>query len=73
MIRQTIIPTGNAYTLTIPNDWIGKSVTIVYDKEWIEPEINTANKNIKPSDLFIDCRVDLSNFVFDRDKANEYE
>ncbi len=75
MIRQTVIPTENAYLLAIPDEWVGKRVTIVYDKEWLEqePAPVQVQKKQKPSDLFADCRVDLSTFVFNRDEANDYE
>ncbi len=62
MIRQTIVLTETAYSLAIPKEWIGKSVTIVYDKEWLqEKQITTPMpQKQKQSSFFDDCRVDLS-------------
>jgi len=73
MIRQTIIPTSTAYTLTIPNEWIGKNVTIVYDKEWEEATDTPLSDGNKPSNIFAECRIDLSSFTFNRDEANNYD
>ncbi len=76
MIRQTIVPTTNSYTLQlqIPDSLIGKQVTVFYDEEEIAelPKEVIANE-IKASDIFKDCRVSLKDFKFNRDEANDYE
>ena len=77
MIRQTIVPTTNSYTLQlkIPDSMIGKQVTVFYDEEEdIAVEDKPATKIMKnASDIFKDCRVSLKDFKFNRDEANDYE
>jgi hypothetical protein len=76
MIRQTIVPTTNSYTLQlqIPDSLIGKQVTVFYDEEEvIELPTEVPPKTKKAIDIFKDCRVDLSNYKFNRDEANDYE
>jgi hypothetical protein len=76
MIRQTIVPTTSSYTLQlqIPDSLIGKQVTVFYDEEEVmEPVTKQAGKTTRVSDIFKDCRVDLSNYKFNRDEANDYE
>jgi hypothetical protein len=77
MIRQTIVPTTNSYTLQlkIPDSMIGKQVTVFYDEEEdIAVEDGPATNTMKnASDIFKDCRVSLKDFKFNRDEANDYE
>ncbi|MCY7293363.1 MAG: hypothetical protein LH615_14385, partial [Ferruginibacter sp.] len=47
MIKETIISTSTIYALNIPENWIGKPVTIVYDKEWIETNATEKNDAIE--------------------------
>ena len=70
MNKQIIIPTGSPFTvqLQIPNEWIGKSISIMFDEEF-----KRVTPSITPSDIFKDCRVDLSYYKFNRDEANDYE
>jgi hypothetical protein len=75
MLRQIIIPKTNTYVLHLPNELIGKKVEILtfeIDND-ITETISAKTDKSKASDLFADCRIDLSNFTFDRDEANNYE
>ena len=72
MIKETIIPTSVAYTLNFPENWIGKTITILYGTE-NEDVILTNNEPItNASDIFDDCKIDLSNYKFNRSEANDY-
>jgi hypothetical protein len=75
MIRETIIATTNTYTIHFPNNWVGEKVTVIYDtEEKKSDEISKLNNiDLKPSDLFKNYRVDLSNYKFNREDANNYE
>ena len=76
MIRQTIVPTSNSYTLQlqIPNSMIGKQITVFYDEEEVmELQTKVPAKTKKAIDIFKDCSVDLTNYKFNRDEANDYE
>ena len=75
-MKQIIVPTTNSYTLQlqIPDRMIGKKVAVIYDEEEIvnRKEISTASF-FKASDIFKDCRINLSTYKFNRDEANNYE
>ena len=79
MIRQIITPTSNSYTLELPDELIGKKVEVLaFEVENEEFALTPDNKKERsthknPSDIFKDCRVDLTDYKFDRDAANTYE
>jgi len=79
LIREIIVPTGNSYTLNLPDEMIGKQVEVIAFE--IESPTQQANNDIeareqkieKIREIFKDSLVDLSNFKFDRDEANNYD
>lgn len=80
MIRQIIFPTSNTYTLKLPDELVGKEVEVLAFEIRDENEATirddkhkSLNKYVKASDIFKDCRVDLTNYKFDRDAANTYD
>jgi hypothetical protein len=75
MTTQTIVPTSNILQVHIPDNLIGKELEFSYEEKKVETKTkqNTATSKFKASDIFKDCRVDLSNYKFNRDEANDYE
>lgn len=79
MIRQIIVPINNTYTLELPDELLGRKVEVLAFEVESEAEVTTTDnkkqavKFGKASDIFKDCRVDLTNYQFDRDAANTYE
>ncbi|WP_026632282.1 hypothetical protein [Dyadobacter alkalitolerans] len=78
LIRQIIVPTGNSYTLNLPNEMIGKQVEVIAKEiempEQLDSDIETRKQRIEQiREIFKDDLVDLSNFKFDRDEANNYD
>jgi hypothetical protein len=74
VIRETIIPTTNFYTIHFPNEWIGKTVSVIYDEEENFTNFKPNEiQNLKASDIFKNHKVSLKDFKFNRDEANEYE
>lgn len=73
LIREIIVPTGNSYTLNLPDQMIGKQVEVIAFE--IENKIldEKADKMTRLSESLEDLRVDLSNYKFDRDEANNYD
>ncbi len=75
MIREIIMPTSNTYTLTLPNDLIGKEVEV------IAFALNTDNtldvvkdKRLAKKELdnfYNTINLDFSDFKFNRDAANQ--
>jgi hypothetical protein len=73
MTTQTIVPTSNILQVQIPDNLIGKELEFSYKEKRSETKQNKTTSKFKASDIFKDCRVDLSNYKFNRDEANDYE
>ncbi len=73
MTTQIIEPTSNVFNLQlqIPDELIGKKVAVSYEQEEFTGEPKNSTESI--SDIFKDCRVDMSNYKFNRDEANDYD
>jgi hypothetical protein len=73
MTTQTIVPTSNILQVQIPDNLVGKELEFSYEVKRTETKQNNATNKFKASDIFKDCRVDLRNYKFNRDEANDYE
>ena len=78
LIREIIVPTGNSYTLTLPDEMIGKRVEVIafeLDKKVLGKDETTTDQNQLVSDIkeiFKGNLLDMSDFKFNRDEANNY-
>ncbi|MFC4230421.1 hypothetical protein ACFOW1_00860 [Parasediminibacterium paludis] len=71
MIRQIITPTSNTYTLTIPNELVGKQIEVlVFELETSKHTVVT-NEIAELDNFYNAIKLDFSDFKFDRDAANE--
>ena len=73
MYTEVITPSQPMVMLTLPEEMVGKKVTIkaeAVEEIYLDTEANR-RKNLQS--IFDDCRIDLSNFKFDRNEANNYE
>ena len=73
MYTEVIIPSQPTIMLTLPEEMVGKKITIkaeAVEEKYFDTE---ANRRKKLQSIFDDCRIDLSNFKFDRNEANNYE
>jgi len=79
MIRKIIIPKERTYTLEIPESFLGKEVEILAfevseEKNTKSYTVNDQNEKLKRlTEMLKGCRVDLSDFIFGRNQANDYE
>jgi hypothetical protein len=75
MIRQIITPTSNTYTLTLPNELVGKEVEVLaFELENSSNQnssFNSVNEKAELDNFYNAINLDFSNFKFDRDAANE--
>jgi hypothetical protein len=79
MIRTIVKSEDNKLTLDLPDNMIGKIIEVIAFE--INEAVSTENsKNLnatanarKIDEALNSYRVDLSNFKFDRDEANDYE
>jgi hypothetical protein len=78
MIR-TILKSEQSYlTLYLPDDMIGKTIEVIAFEIEQEPSNDFIDTDTHAKAAALDkalrsSRVDLSNFKFDRDEANNYE
>ena len=72
MYTEIITPSQPTIMLTLPEEMVGKKITIkaeAFEEKYFDTEANR-RKNLQS--IFDDCRIDLSNFKFDRNEANNY-
>jgi hypothetical protein len=73
MLREIIKPKKASFTMRLPEEMVGKTVEVIafeINEESI-PDKTTRLKEIE--DLTKFTLVNLSNFKFDRDQANNYD
>ena len=65
MIRELIVPAANTVLISLPDEYIGKTVEVI--------AFAVDESNIKPTrsaPVFGALRIDTSNYHFNRDEAN---
>ena len=79
MLRQIISPLESSFTLQFPSDMLGKKIEIIafeLQEQTGSPISNDSDKMLRLKrieDLTKDKLVDLSNFKFNRNEANNYD
>lgn len=74
MVKRVIYPTTDKYTLelSIPKNLIGKKVSVIYDEETVTETDDKVEKDTAAVDAFYESiNLDLSNYKFNREEANE--
>ncbi len=69
MIRQIVVPTNTKQTIEFPEEFIGKQVEIIAFT--IEEKVTDQVETKKAFDFWKANSIDMGNFKFDRDEANE--
>lgn len=73
LIREIIVPTDNTYLLKLPDEMIGKQVEVIAFEIEAKPVIDMEERRKRLHKSLADLKVDLSDFKFDRDEANNYD
>jgi hypothetical protein len=80
MYRQVFTPTEQDIKIPIPPEWYGQSVEVfaflVSISAALPQQVSDATKaqhRKEIDELFDKYPIDLSNFKFDRDEANDYD
>lgn len=76
MFRQIIVPENTQLLLQIPAEFVGKEVEVIAFEitEWKTTVIKNKDTRIKTLEKALEnYRVDMSNFKFDRNQANDYD
>ena len=80
MFREILVPISSSLTLELPAELVGKQVEILAFELHEQPTVaaapteeELARRVAEIQDIFKDHRVDLTNFRFDRNEANNYD
>ncbi|MEO3403934.1 hypothetical protein AAFN85_08520 [Mucilaginibacter sp. CAU 1740] len=78
MVRTILKPERNSLTIKLPDNFVGKVIEVIaFEIEQnADEQVATEEKKKRIEDLnkvLNKHRVDLTNFKFDRDEANDYE
>jgi len=76
MYRQIVTPKNTHLLLQIPKEFVGQELEVIafplLKEEKIQGKKAVKKKTAKEiDDFYNNIRIDMSNFKFDRDKANE--
>jgi len=77
MYRQLFAPVENNISISVPNEWKGMNIEViaypVNPQEVIGRKAPITEKRRKRNELLDKYLIDLSDFKFNRDEANDYE
>jgi hypothetical protein len=75
MYREIITANSPTFEIRIPEEMRGKKIEIIAfeieNESPVKSELST--KSVSSEDFFTKHRIDLSNFKFNREEANDYE
>ncbi len=70
LVREIIYPTENNYTIYLPDEMIGKQIEVIaFEIE--KTQEKRLDKMARLSDSLDSLKIDLSDFKFNRDEAND--
>jgi hypothetical protein len=72
-VRKIIVPTSTSYVLTLPDEMVGKQVEVIAFEVGPKIPLETENRMKKINDSLLNLKVDLTNWKFDRNEANNYD
>jgi len=77
MLREIITPLEPVVTMRLPEEMVGKTVEVIAfeidDASTKKPSLTKEQRLQLIDDLTANTMVDLTNFTFNRDEANNYE
>ena len=77
MYRQIFTPNKDNINIPIPNEWKGMNIEVIafpiVSNEAIGKQISNVEKRKKRDELLDRYLIDLSDYKFNRDEANDYD
>lgn len=74
MYTKTIIPTKENHTVEVPEEFFGKKILVTVEPIEKEVDLSYLEKMELVEKTFASYeKVDLTNFVFDREEANNFD
>lgn len=72
-IRKIIVPETDSLVLTLPKNMVGKQIEVTVKEIGSADPINIDTRMKKLNDSLSKLKVDLTNWKFDRNEANNYD
>lgn len=72
-VRKIIIPTTDSYMLTLPKEMVGKQIEVTAVEVTPTNSTDIDARMQKLNDSLSKLKVDLTNWKFDRNEANNYD
>ncbi len=73
LVRKIIVPTSDSYVLTLPKEMVGKQIEVTAIEVGSTTPIDVDIRMKKINDSLSKLKVDLTNWKFDRNEANNYD
>lgn len=76
LLREIITPNNPIVTMRLPDEMVGKTVELIaFEIESNKPQsvLSKEQRLQRIDELTVSSLVDLSNFTFNRDEANNYD
>lgn len=72
-VRKIIVPKTDSYLLTLPKEMVGKQIEVTAVEVGPTASIDIDARMKKINDSLSNLKVDLTNWKFDRNEANNYD
>jgi hypothetical protein len=72
-VRKIIVPTTDSYMLTLPKEMVGKQIEVTAVEVTPTNSTDIDARMQKLNDSLSKLKVDLTNWKFDRNEANNYD
>ena len=77
MYRKVFMPDKDNINIPVPNEWKGMNIEVIVfpiaSKEVVVRKISDTEKRKKRNELLDKYLIDLSDFKFNREEANDYD
>jgi hypothetical protein len=73
LVKKVIVPTTDSYLLTLPKEMVGKQIEVTAVEVCSKTPVEIDTRMKKINDSLLNLKVDLTNWKFDRNEANNYD
>lgn len=73
LVKKIIVPKSTTFTLTLPKEMIGKEIEVTAVEVAPTAPVDIDARMKKINDSLSNLKVDLTNWKFDRNEANNYD
>ena len=73
LVKKIIVPTTDSYVLTLPKEMVGKQIEVTAIEVDPKNPTDIDARMQRLNDSLSKLKVDLTNWKFDRNEANNYD